>query len=64
VAAVASPSVASPILTPPISAASFVPVMVIVTVRSVPSADTAVNVSVVVSPSPSAWTVGFELSSV
>ncbi|MNF04661.1 hypothetical protein D3C80_2042280 [compost metagenome] len=48
----ASSSVTAPLSVPPITAESLTPVMVMVTVCSVPSTDCTVKVSTLVSPSP------------
>ena len=57
-------SVTDPLVTPPITAASLVPWMVMLTSWVVPSTVKAVNVSVSVSPTLSACTVALLLSSV
>ncbi|MOA45968.1 hypothetical protein D3C78_1684260 [compost metagenome] len=49
---VLSSSVTAPLSVPPITAESLTPVMVMVTVCSVPSTDCTVKVSTLVSPSP------------
>jgi hypothetical protein len=51
----AASSVTAPVLTPPMTAVSLTPVMVTVTTRVVPSAVTAVKLSVSVSPARRAW---------
>ena len=51
----AASSTKLPVTSPAISAASFVPVIVIVIVSSVPSAVVTVNVSVSVAPAPRDW---------
>ncbi len=58
----ASSSVTEPLTSPVITAASFTPVTVMVTVCSVPSADSTVIVSVSVSPSPRDWIADWLLS--
>ena len=55
-------SVTAPVEVPPITAVSLAPVMVTVTVRVVPSAVTAVKLSVRVLPAASDWMAAWVLS--
>ncbi len=57
-------SVTLPVASPPITAASLTPVIVMVTLCVVPSSDVTVNVSVSVSPAPSAWIAAWPLAAV
>ena len=57
-------SVTSPVIVPPISAASFAPLMVIFTDFVVPSSDVTVKLSIRVVPTFRASTVGFASLSV
>ncbi len=58
----ATSSVTEPLTSPVITAPSFTPAMVMVTVCVVPSADSTVNVSVSVFPSPRDWIADWPLA--
>ena len=61
----ATSSVTSPVLTPPMTGMSLVPLMVTVTSwLAVPSEETAVKLSVIDWPAPSCWIAVWVLSAV